>query len=531
MNQPNIVVFLPDQLRPDFLSCYGAEFVETPAIDSIARDGVRFTRAVSSSPVCVPARTALLTGMHPARNDVVANENALRPDYRNQGIATFADLLGEAGYRTAAIGKMHFYPWDTRHGFQYRVIAEDKRHVHIRDDYFRYLRTLGLRKQVPSEYEGYTESYGAALSPVPIEHTVDRFVSRSACDFIRDYGAEQPFVLVVGFPGPHDPFDPDPRYLDQVDVDKIPDSIPCVEQDTAGLRDVVVQDHLIPNVNIDYRQFPEEAKRRVRHHYAALVKQIDDEVASVLRALDVAGLTDSTAIFLASDHGEYLGDHDLAGKGTYFESSIRIPLLARLPGSSTTGDTRDDLVDLHDLTSTMLLLAGLEPPQFMDSRPLPGIIDGVEPRESVLGVLDRGWMLLDDRYKLHKYYSGECLLFDLQTDPSEQHNLATSPEHDGLLRRMDAELTSQLMAMLLKGREHTRVIGPDGPAGVGAYNDEGWLRTYPAPALAAAYLPPRRGTSMTWTFANGKLTDDAGDSAAGGSDMAGTSTKDSGLRR
>ncbi|GIS63930.1 MAG: hypothetical protein CM1200mP3_01780 [Chloroflexota bacterium] len=126
-SHPNIVFLFPDQLRPDFLSCYGAEFIKTPNIDALAKEGVRYERAYSGSPVCVPARTALLTGMNAIRNGVTDNLHRIRSDYAEAGIKTWPQILSDTGYYTTGIGKMHFYPWDEHHGFQHRVICEDKR--------------------------------------------------------------------------------------------------------------------------------------------------------------------------------------------------------------------------------------------------------------------------------------------------------------------------------------------------------------------------------------------------------------------
>ena len=114
-SHPNIVFLFPDQLRPDFLSCYGAEFIKTPNIDALAKEGVRYERAYSGSPVCVPARTALLTGMNAIRNGVTDNLHRIRSDYAEAGIKTWPQILSDAGYYTTGIGKMHFYPWDEHH--------------------------------------------------------------------------------------------------------------------------------------------------------------------------------------------------------------------------------------------------------------------------------------------------------------------------------------------------------------------------------------------------------------------------------
>ena len=122
-------------MRSDFLGCYGADFIKTPNIDSLANDGIRYENTYSSSPVCVPARSSLMTGMDAISNGILSNSPSIRPDHKEAGIKTWPETLRDSGYYTSAIGKMHFYPWDARHGFDYRSIAEDKRHLHVRDDY------------------------------------------------------------------------------------------------------------------------------------------------------------------------------------------------------------------------------------------------------------------------------------------------------------------------------------------------------------------------------------------------------------
>lgn len=424
--QPNFVFILPDQMRPDFLSCYGADFLQTPHMDSIARNGIRYTNAVSSSPLCVPARTALLTGISALRNGVLGNEHAVRPDYTALGVRTWPQLLAERGYRTAAVGKMHFHPWDASHGFRERVIAEDKRHIEIDDDYQEFLKANGLRKTHGAEQPGYFEHKGAVLSAVPYEYTVDHFVGGAACEFLAKQTSAQPFALMVGFPSPHCPYDPDPRFLDQIDAQRIPDALPEATRNAPGLRRWNIERNRHSWNGMDYTDFPAEAKQRIRWHYAALVRQVDEEVGRILAALAKHGLADNTVVVLSSDHGDYLGDHNLIGKSSFYDAAIRVPLLVHVPHAPVT-TVRDELVELHDITATMLHLAGCEPPPVMDSRPLPGVVDSAAGRSHVVGVLESGWMVYDGRWKLHRYATGDNLLFDLYNDPHEQRNRIADP--------------------------------------------------------------------------------------------------------
>lgn len=475
---PNILFILPDQLRADFLGCYGADFVATPHIDRIAAEGVRYCGAFSSSPLCVPARTALLTGMSPLRNGVIDNAHALRPDYPKLGIRTWPELLAEQGYHTAAMGKMHFHPWDAAHGFAERVIAEDKRHTEIRDAYDEFLHSRGLRKLHGGEYPGYVDNYGAVPSPIPWELSSDHFVATAACEFIDGYDGQRPFALMVGLPSPHCPYDPDPRFVAQVDEARLPAAVPGVPGDARLIWQDNINGHRGPWNGVDYTDFPDHAKRRVRLHYAALVRQVDEEVGRILAAHDRRGMAENTVVILSSDHGDYLGDHDMIGKNSFYDAAVRVPLVVRVPGGPT-GVTRTELVDLHDITATMLSLAGCEVPDTMDSRPLPGLVEVTQAREHIAGVLGSGWWVFDGRWKLHYYRTGEQLLFDMLTDPDEQRNRISDPAALPELIRLNAILVDTVLEMT--GRSYDdRFVGPD-LIWDEQFTRPGWQRPYPHP--------------------------------------------------
>ncbi len=483
--RPNVVFLFPDQLRPDFLSCYGASFIQTPHIDSLCQPGVRYQRAYSASPVCVPARTALLTGMNAIRNGVTDNLHALRLDYNAAGIRTWPQILAEAGYYTAAIGKMHFYPWDARHGFQYRVIAEDKRWLHVRDDYYHFLRERGLRKFHGKEHEGYFENKGAIISKLPWECSWDHFVGQEACRFIHRYGKDGPFAMMVGFPGPHCPYDPAADFPEGFPFDPadMPDSIPDAGA-TPKLREANIAGNRRPWNGVDYTEFTEADKKKIRAHYAGLVKQIDYEVGQIIATLRANGLLDNTIIIFSTDHADYLGDHNLIGKASFYETAMRIPLLVRVPWASGS-QVCEDLVELRDVTATMLRLAGLEVPHYMDSRPLPGLgLTDQPPRERIFGMLTDGWMVFDGQWKLAKYATGEVVLFNLKDDPYEQHNRAGDPAYFDVYRRLDMELTLELMESF-RVAMHDRLASHGDMSQDPAFGREGWQWRFPAPIQAA----------------------------------------------
>jgi arylsulfatase len=475
-DQPNLVFMLPDQLRYDFLSCYGATFIDTPHIDSLAAEGVCYQHAYSAHPVCVPARVSLITGLHAGKTGVLDNGQFLRPDYAQCGLRTWPELLSAAGYYTGAVGKMHFYPWDLRLGFQYRVIAEDKRWIHLRDDYYHFLKACGLRRYHGKEHEGYYEHKGAIINRLPWECSVDHFVGQEACRFIREHGQEGPFALMVGFPGPHCPYDPTPEYA-TFDPAAMPPAIPDVPGDTPKLRAQNVAGNLLPWNGVDYSEFTDAQKAKIRAHYAGLVKAIDDEVGAIVGALREGGLLENTVLVFASDHGDYLGDHNLIGKGHFYETSCHVPLIVRQPGHAE--EAREDLVALTDITSTLLSMAGLEVPAYMDSIPLPGLgLEGAQPRDRIVGQLGGGWSLFDGVWRLSKYATGEVTLFNLTEDPKEQHNRIHDSGSRERYARMDGDLTQAIMDGMQEAFFDRRVYVHD-LSQKPWFGREGWVRPYP----------------------------------------------------
>jgi arylsulfatase A-like enzyme len=175
----NLLFITTDQQRWDSLPCYGLDFMQTPALDRLAGDGLVFENCIVPAPLCVPCRAAILSGQYPSTTGVLGNGHWL-PD----AVPTWPSRLGEAGRRTAAIGKMHFNPWDDMGGFQERIIAEDKRHFYLPDDHVKFLQAHGMERFHATAKPGYFETLQASVTPRPKKFHIDGFVGDRAADWL-----------------------------------------------------------------------------------------------------------------------------------------------------------------------------------------------------------------------------------------------------------------------------------------------------------------------------------------------------------
>ena len=474
-NKPNIVLIMPDQLRPDFLGCYGAKFIQTPNIDKIAQQGLQFNRAVSPSPICIPARASLLTGHNALSTGVLTNNYWLRPDHEDCGLLSITSILLENGYHTEGIGKMHFIPWDQEAGFSHRWIAEDKRHIHIQDDYADYLAAQGLRKLAGTEEPNYREGRMASVSPIPLEHQVDVWVGDRSVEFIKDCPQDRPYFLWVAFPGPHDPYNPPAEILNSMrPAEEFPFSIPGTF-DSQTFQRGFIHAHLSGSAQADFREFPELAKQIIRRHYAGLVQIIDHQVGKILSAIEEQDSERETLIIFTSDHGDFLGDFDMVGKALFYESSSRVPLIAR--GTPYRVGQSKSLVSLTDLYATILNHAGIKMIA-QDSQAIPTKPDQ-QTRKHIIGATGAGLMWCDERWKLSRYKNGLSTLFDVEADPLEQNNLLLDPDFADIRNQVEAELTKSLMEGLVQGHQEKSypymTLTPDHDG-----HHRNWQRPYPS---------------------------------------------------
>ena len=427
--QPNILYFLSDQHAFDVMGCYGDDVVRTPNIDRLAAHGVRFENAYTASPLCVPARMSLLTGQYPSRQKCWTNSDALASD-----IPTTAHALGAAGYQPMLVGRMHAIGPDQLHGFAVRDIGD-----HITDWYGGAPYSMGVLEKAQRPFlESLTMSGPGQMS----YEVVDRAVTERTLERLeeiaeaRKRGDTSPFALHVGYMLPHQPYVGDPELFDYY-VDKVaPPRLnrPEEGEDTylnwwrsqTGLNEITLEDEL-----------------RAKAAYYALVETMDREIGKILDRLEALGLTDNTLIVYASDHGDQLGERDLWWKQTFYDQSAKVPLILSWPGHLPEGEKRPHIVNLVDLSATLVDAGGGPGLPNIDGKSLLPIArnssaawenetfseyctDGLQAWSG--GRVLQSRMIRSGNWKYNYYHGSPHQLFDLDSDPDEMINLIDDPE-------------------------------------------------------------------------------------------------------
>jgi choline-sulfatase len=434
--RPNIILCIFDQLRAFEVGCYGNPVIRTPALDRLAREGVRWQTAVTNYPVCMAARSALLSGQYNRTcTGGVSNVNfktvggdCAMPEYPFAGRphlpdATLPELLRAQGYHTAAIGKWHIHSWPQDVGFDEYVIPR-VHHCHTG--------------------QSYTENGGPEF--VPSGYSLDFEVDRVG-RFLRRRAAEQePFFLYANISPPHCPMSDAPdAYTTMYGRDDVP-----VRRNAEPGRRLDHQDYHFKVYRWDFRHYsfhlpyteplPEGfGLRDILALYYGATTWADSALGRMLTALDEAGLADETIVVVTSDHGDNLGSHGLVQKGTPNEESIRVPLLARWPGRLPAGAVAGEgLASLVDLAPTLLELSGLEPPPHMHGVSLAPALRGEPGKAPDAGIVEMGHgvaVRTADRMAFIPFDAERRLaaagtrLYDLQADPYELQNLAGDPAH------------------------------------------------------------------------------------------------------
>lgn len=373
-----IVLITADELFRGSLGCYGATGLSTPNIDALASRGVRYDRAYTVSPWCLPSRASMITGLLPHNSGAYSNFRDIRLD---ASLPNVYNQLSAAGYRTLHVGKCHYaaVPYGKSQpgvthpnpelphyyeslGIDDLVLQDDKNvSTWFWDDYSRELDDAGHLEAYRAEY--WADNGMCSLFPGPVEWHPDAWVGRKAAERITDHAGDQPLFAFVSFSGPHWPHDPPESYLDRVDMSAVWDRhVQVGELDDPGRihhrsyhgRGGIdgcwgAEDGACINYDDEYWQ-------KMRHYYLATVALIDDQVGQILDAVD-ARFGDDALIVFTTDHGEMLGNHGLWGKNNCaYEEVWNIPLIAAGPGIES-GAVEESIVTNLELFPTLLAAA------------------------------------------------------------------------------------------------------------------------------------------------------------------------------
>lgn len=465
-DRPNIVWLLSDQHRADVMGAAGNPTVRTPNLDGLASQGYLFENAFCQGPLCVPARASLLTERYVRDHGQFENSY-----FTPVSLPTMVQAIRDAGYHTAAIGKMHLFP-------HYRNIADGQplmralgfEEVHelvgkmaqalVRNAYSDYLAGLGLldvyrqfvRERTPRRGDGGRKpAWNTDPSPLPAEAYLDTWVGDRAVRWVEDRStAEGPFFLWVGFPGPHSPWDAPREFVQQYEgADVLLDSTRRPEVPETGPLAELLRRRLAASSS---DTATDDRIREVRRHYFANVTLIDQAIGGIVSALKRKGMDRNTWIVYSTDHGEMLGTHGLFFKTLPYDPACRVPLIIRPPGGRPDPVSVPGLVQHVDLSATLRSLAGARELPGSAGRSFAGTLTGAAPfapRDVVVSENQGYGIWRTDSYKLviNEQDHQPLQLFDLAEDPEEDRNCVSDPAYRSVLADLRSEYVEPFLAV------------------------------------------------------------------------------------
>jgi arylsulfatase A-like enzyme len=465
---PNIVFIFTDDHAAHAISAYGSKINQTPNIDRIASEGMRFDHCLVTNSICGPSRACILTGKYSHKSGFYRNGNRFDGSQQN-----FAKILRSGGYQTAMIGKWHLSTDPT--GFDHWEILQ-----------------------------GQGPYYNPPMKTADV-------ITDLALEWLeRDRDTSKPFMLMYQHKAPHRNWQPGPKYLTMYDDVTITEPNTLFD-DYAGKaspahnQEMTVARHLSPfdlkltppndltpeqlaawNVayepkNEAFRAAQLRGKDLVRWKYQRYIKDylrcvasVDDNIGRVLKYLDDTGLAENTVVVYSSDQGWYLGDHGWYDKRWMYEESLTMPLIVRWPGAVKPGSVNDDLVSNVDFAETFLDVAGMADriPDDMQGRSMVPILRGNTPdgwrsafyyhyyEFPAVHSVAKHYGVRTDRHKLiHFYQTDEWELFDLEKDPDELQSVYDDPAYESVVTRLKAEI--KRLQQLLDEPDPTRPVPGD----------------------------------------------------------------------
>jgi arylsulfatase A-like enzyme len=466
--RPNILFFLGEGMRADEMSAAGNPIIETPHFDRIMREGMNFSNAFVVNALCLPARATAMTGMYSHATGCIDNRDRRIPS----NIPILSDLLSQAGYEVAFVGKSHVggalrdHYWDYYFGFNGQ------------SNYYHPTLTEGISGKFGPDrvYDGYVDD-------IMTDHAVKWLSGKH----------EKPVCLFFWPYAPHSSFYRPRKLLDLYNGVKIPKPA-TFDDDLKGYpgkpKAFVNAENKIGTTEVG-KDTPRSLEELVKDHYAGVVAT-DINLGRIMDVLEKQGVLDDTAIILTSDHGFFLGEWRCYDKRLMHEPSIRVPLAIRYPKMVTAGLKTDKMALNTDMVPTILDLAGVAIPAGVQGKSLVPFLQGKPPAD-----WRKDWLyeyyeypeyehvaphrgIRTERYKLIHYYLDpeEFELYDLQNDPGERNNLYSNPQYAPLVR--------QLRSRLEELRKET--------GDTGSYDvNEAYINAAPKNSIAVSRIPKSAG--------------------------------------
>lgn len=462
--RPNILIYCTDQQRADLMGCMGHSGIRTPNFDALAARGVLLRNLFVQGSVCMPSRACIMTGRYPSMHGVTDNGYEL-PETE----VTVADMLREAGYFTAAVGRTHIrcsiphpvLPSADYYGFE---------KCHHSQCYWEGLDPHGeyldwIRENYPDRYEEAAtpspvdrdDAMCASWSTLEDDKTMTAWVTMKSLELLKAHQEsddDRPFLLWAGT------WDPHSRFMVPPPWDRMypPEDIPLPARREGELIDLPPHFLRMACTEWNKSDLPlDDMIRNTLSIYWGTISHIDDQFGGLMHGLEELGLAQNTVVLFLSDHGEMAGDHWLWAKGPkFFDGALRVPGIIAAPGRLPSGEAADGLVETIDLLPTLLEMVGVKTPAQVQGRSRLGLLQGAEDgaREDVFTEYhdhnesgDRLFGLRTTKWRITCYQDrpyGE--LYDIEADPDQLHNLWDDPDREGAKRQLQLRLMNRLMA-------------------------------------------------------------------------------------
>jgi arylsulfatase len=478
MKKPNILLIQTDQQSAETLGLYGNPIVKTPNLERLAENGIVFENTFCNYPACSPSRSSMMTGRYASTIRCHANHMLINPLE-----VSLPQVLKEAGYQTALIGKNHAFiarkeakenssdQADGKNGTLHEVFDYVKQghHGHLVEGYENDSEVAAAHQWAVDHC--WKSPLGHGTNPAPYERCGTQLLGDTAIDYLENVRqSEQPFFMWLSFPDPHTPYQTPEPYASMYDPDNVP--LPP-KDDLEGKPERQKVAHIMDAMD----KADDDLIRKVRAIHYGMINFIDDNVGRVMETLERLGLEEDTIVMFTSDHGDSMGAHGLIQKhNAFYDSFTKVPLIVSWPGKISP-QSSNHFVELVDFMPTLLELSGSPIPRGVQGRSFaPFLLDqSYEPREFVViesgeegepmrlsEITDRpqdpfdescfvwcayreAWMgkgksIRTHDWKLNIYTNGDGELYDLQNDPDELVNLFGKPECDSITVELERKL-------------------------------------------------------------------------------------------